>query len=256
MIHDYDWIDHSRLASAEPIRSNGSNRSVRPLLIALTLAGSTLLSACAPLFLGGTAVTAAVVASDRRTAGEQLEDRVIEMKIASDVRNLFPKDARINSTAYAGVVLLTGDVPTQAEQQRAEQAVSQVEKVQRVVNRLRVGETTPFSVRSNDTWLTSKVRTTLIDTREVPSSTIVITTERGTVYLMGRVTRDEAERAARAAANVNGVNQVVTLFDVTTRERIASASPASNSGAAPAASATPPSSPAASSSSVQTMPVQ
>jgi len=231
-------------------------RPVRSLCIALALAGCGLLSACAPLFVGGTAVTTAVVASDRRTAGEQLEDQVIEMKIASDVRNLFPGDVRINSTSYAGVVLLTGDVPTQADRQRAETAVSQVDKVQRVVNRLRVGPVTPFSVRSNDTWLTSKVRTTLIDTRDVPSSTIVVTTERGTVYLMGRVTREEAERAARAVANINGINQVVTLFDVVPRERIAP-----QNGTTPT-SPTPSSASAASGNvddnvnNVQTMPVQ
>jgi len=219
------------------------------------LAGA--LSACAPLLVGGTAVTAAVVASDRRTAGEQLEDQVIELKIANDVGKLFPNDARINAMSYAGVVLLTGDVPTQAGRERAEQAASQVDKVQRVVNRLRVGAVTPLGVRSNDTWLTSKVRTSLINTKEVPSSTILITTERGTVYLMGRVTRDEAERAARVASGVNGVNHVVTLFDMVSREQIAPPPPAQNSAAAQGraiASAAPSS--AAAGGSIQTMAIQ
>jgi len=237
--------------------------AARMLLVAVVLAGSGLLSACAPLVVGGTAVTAAMVASDRRTAGEQLEDNVIEMKIASEVRKLFPKDspARINSTAYAGVVLLTGDVPTQADRQRAEETISQVERIERVVNRLRVGDVTPFSVRSNDTWLRSKVRTNLINTKDVPSSTILITVERGTVYLMGRVTQEEAERAARAAAKLNGVNQVITLFDVVSPERIMPAAPAAQhaadanataDGVAPAA-ASPAS---ATRSNVQTMPIQ
>jgi len=202
---------------------------LRMLCACTLLAG--VLSACAPLFVGGTAVTAAVVASDRRTAGEQLEDQVIELKVANDVGKLFPNDARINAMSYAGVVLLTGDVPTQADRERAEAAASQVDKVQRVVNRLRVGAVTPLGVRSNDTWLTSKVRTSLINTKEVPSGTILITTERGTVYLMGRVTRDEAERAARAASGVNGVNQVITLFDVVSREQIAPPPPAQKSAA-------------------------
>jgi len=236
------------------------SRTIRTLMVAALLAGS--LSACAPLLVGGTAVTAAMVASDRRTAGEQLEDNVIELKVASDVRSLFPQnnDVRVNATSYAGVVLLTGDVPTPADSQRAEQAASEVEQVKRVVNRLRVGSVTPFGVRSNDSWLTSKVRTNLINTKDVPSSTILITTERGTVYLMGRVTRDEAERAAQAAARLNGIHQVVTLFDIVPRERIASsassvpASPAQpsaqNDAPAPAAP------PAASGGNVQTMAIQ
>jgi len=233
---------------------------IRSLLVAVLLAGS--LSACAPLLVGGTAVTAAMVASDRRTAGEQLEDNVIEMKIASDVRGLFPKDSpvRINSTAYAGVVLLTGDVPTQADRQRVEDASSRVERVERVVNRLRVGDVTSFSVRSNDTWLRSKVRTHLINTKDVPSSTIIITVERGTVYLMGRVTREEAERTAQAAAKLNGVNQVITLFDVVPRERVmptASGAPRDASANDTADAATPAAAPPpAASSNVQTMPIQ
>jgi len=233
-------------------------RAVRILLTALVLA--TSLSACAPLLVGGTAVTAAMVASDRRTAGEQLEDNVIEMKVASEVRSLFPKDSpvRINATAYAGVVLLTGDVPSQANRQRAEEATRRVERVAHVVNRLRVGDVTPLSVRSNDTWLVSKVRTNLINTKDVPSSTIVITVERGTVYLMGRVTREEAERAALVAAKLNDVNQVVTLFDVVPRERIKPAASGVRGTTATdettVSTAPPP--PTTSRSHVQTMPVQ
>jgi len=229
---------------------------IRPLLLAMLLTGS--LSACAPLLVGGTAVTAAMVASDRRTAGEQLEDNVIEMKIASDVRALFPKDSpvRINATSHAGVVLLTGDVPTQTDRQRAEDATRRVERVERVVNRLRVGDVTPFSVRSNDTWLTSKVRTNLINTKDVPSSTIIITVERGTVYLMGRVTREEAERAAQVAASLNGVNQVITVFDVVPHERIMPATQRNASASTDAVTPAAPPPPATNSGNVQTMPIQ
>jgi len=237
---------------------NRATSPVRILCVALMLCG--ILSACAPLFVGGTAVTAALVASDRRTAGEQLEDNVIELKIASDVRALFLQESpvRVNATTYAGVVLLTGDVPTQADSQRVEQAASQVEQVKRVVNRLRVGDVTPFSVRSNDSWLTSKVRTNLINTKDVPSSSIVITTERGTVYLMGRVTREEAERSARAAARINGIHQVITLFDVVPHHRIApSTSPPPAAASAQNAAISPAGAPpAASDDGVQTMAIQ
>jgi len=214
----------------------------------LTLAASALLvgglSACAPVVVGTAAVTGAAVAFDRRTAGEQLDDQTIEFKIASEVRKLFPNtDVRINATSYSGEVLLTGDVPTQADRVRAETELARVERVRRIINRLRVGDITPLSMRSDDTWLTSKVRTNLINTKDVPSTSIVITTERGTVYLMGRVTRAEAERSARVAANVNGVNQVVTLFEVVSPERIA-------------APADKPPAPAPAANPVRIMPVQ
>src|SRR5690606_8677546 len=113
----------------------------------------------------------------------------------------------------------------------------------KVVNQLRIGPITPVSVRTNDTWLTSKVKTALINTKEVPSRTINVSTERGVVYLMGKVTADEAERAAKAAASVTGINKQVKLFNIVSPESIAApSSPApvqdasTNLNAAPAAS--------------------
>jgi len=188
-----------------------------PLLLAgLALAALTALSGCAPLVVGGAAATTALVASDRRTTGEQVEDQAIEMKIGSETRRVFANTpgVRINAYSYGGQVLLLGDVPNEQDKQRAGQIAQGVDKVVRVVNELRVGEITPTSVRTNDTWLTSKVRTTLINTKEVPSRTINVTTERGIVYLQGKVTEAEAARASIAASGVSGVNKVVKLFEI------------------------------------------
>lgn len=192
----------------------------RLLLAGFALAGVTALSGCGLLVVGGAATTA-VVATDRRTTGEQVEDQAIEMKSAAEMRRLFGDKARINTTSYAGLTLLTGDVPTAQDKEKAGQAAMQVEKVKKVINELRVGDLTPVSVRTNDTWLTSKVRSTLINTKEVPSRTIVVTTERGIVYLMGKVTSAEGERAGKAAASVTGVNKVVKLFQIVSPESIA-----------------------------------
>lgn len=181
---------------------------------AVVLITATLLSGCAAVIVGGAAATTAIVATDRRTTGEQVEDRAIELKAESQLRALLGENARVNSLSYAGVLLLTGDVPTANDKQRAGESAATVEKVKKVVNELRVGEITPISVRSNDTWLTSKVKTALINTKEVPSRTIVLTTERGVVYLMGRVTHDEAQRAAIAASEVSGINKVVKGFEI------------------------------------------
>lgn len=188
--------------------------STKRYFLAAALVTATLLSGCGALIVGGAAATTAVVATDRRTTGEQVEDRAIELKADAQLRSLLGDNARVNTLSYAGVLLLTGDVPTTNDKQRAGESAATVEKVKKVVNELRVGDITSLSVRTNDTWLTSKVKTALINTKNVPSRTIVLTTERGVVYLMGRVTNDEAQRAAIAASQVGGINKVVKGFDI------------------------------------------
>src|SRR5690606_6783429 len=137
----------------------------------LSLAALSLLAGCAPLIVGGTAATTALLVTDRRTTAEQVEDKAIELKVGADVRREFgeAENIRVLSHSYAGWVLPVGDVPNEETQQRIGQPASGVEKVPRVVNELRVGEVTPGSVRTNDTWASSKVRTPLSNAQEVPS---------------------------------------------------------------------------------------
>lgn len=227
----------------------------RIMLAGLALASLTTLAGCGALVVGGAAATTAVVATDRRTTGEQVEDQAIELKAAAEMRRLFPEDqARVNTISYAGLLLLTGDVPTEQDKQKAGTAAEGVEKVKKVINQIRVGDITPISVRTNDTWLTSKVKTALINTKEVPSRTINVSTERGIVYLMGKVTAQESERAGKAAAGVTGVNKVVKLFQIVTPESIAAeASPAPVDDASASTTNTPDSD---ASNGVETMPVQ
>jgi len=223
----------------------------------LSLAALSLLAGCAPLIVGGTTATTALVVTDRRTTGEQVEDKAIELKVGAEVRREFgeAENIRVLSHSYAGWVLLVGDVPNEETKQRIGQLASGVEKVQRVFNELRVGEVTPLSVRTNDTWICSKVRTTLINTKEVPSRTIDVTTERGIVYLQGKVTEAEGQRAAIAASGVSGVNKVVKLFDIVSPESLSqptSPAPIQESGT-PASSNT---SAAPETGGAQAMPVQ
>lgn len=230
-------------------------RTQRALLASLALISAIALSGCGLLVVGGTAATTASVASDRRTTGEQVEDQAIELKVAAEMRKLFPGDnARINTTSYAGLVLLTGDVPTEQDKQRAESAAKQVEKVKKVVNELRAGEVTPLSVRTNDTWLTSKVKTTLINTKGVPTRTIIVTTERGIVYLLGKVTAQEGQMAGTAASGVSGINKVVKLFDIVSAASINEpTAPAPIEDAGSGSSSAAPASPAG---GVETMPIK
>ncbi|HUH41273.1 MAG TPA: BON domain-containing protein [Castellaniella sp.] len=212
-----------------------------------------MLSACGLLVVGGTAATSAVVATDRRTAGEQLDDQTIELRLGNETANAFGDKARVLGTAYAGRLLLLGDVPTAADRAQVETIARSIPKVTHVDNHIRVGEITTLSVRTNDTWLTSKVKAQLVRTKEVPSRTIKITTERGVVYLMGKVTEDEGQRAAIVASSVEGVNKVVKLFQIVSRASIEA-----SSEAAPATDAPAPSAPAAPTESegVQAMPVK
>src|SRR5690606_398853 len=101
----------------------------RLLLAGLALSGLTLLSGCGALVVGGPAATTAVVATDRRTAAEQVEDQAIEMKAAAEMRKWFERNARVNATSYAGRLLLTGDVPTEQDKQKAGETAKRIEKV-------------------------------------------------------------------------------------------------------------------------------
>ncbi|AUL48645.1 phospholipid-binding protein [Bordetella trematum] len=194
-------------------------RCARPLLLSAALAAATAsLSACVPLVIGGAAATTAVVATDRRSSGVQLDDQNTTFRVESQIATKLGPTARVNAAVYNGQVLLTGDVPTEAAKAEAGAIAQSIERVKRVSNQLTVGPAASFSTRSNDTWLTSKVRSTLINTKYVPSRTILVTTDKGVVYLMGLVTQAEGDYAANATAGVSGVNKVVKSFDIISRE--------------------------------------
>lgn len=191
--------------------------SAAPLVLVL-VAASLSLSACAPFVLGGAAAGTAVVVTDRRTSGVQLEDQNISLKVERAMSQKFGDTARINANSYQGQVLLTGDAPSDAVKEQATGVARGVESVKTVINQITVGPLATFSARSNDTWLTSKVRSELLNTKFVPSGTISITTDHGVVYLQGKVTQVEGEYAANAAAGLSGVTKVVKLFDVISRD--------------------------------------
>src|SRR5690606_13652878 len=191
----------------------------RPLLLAALLGTAALsLSACAPLVVGGAAATTAVVITDRRTSGAQLEDQNIAFKAERQISEKLGDAARVNAMSYNSVVLLTGDVPSEAAKAQATTVAQGIQHVKSVVNQLNVGPAASFTTRSNDTWLTSKVKTALLNTKYVPSATIAVTTDRSVVYLMGLVTEAEGNYAATAASEVGGVAKVVKLYEIISRD--------------------------------------
>jgi osmotically-inducible protein OsmY len=191
--------------------------SLLVLLAAATVASS--LPACAPLIIGGAAVGAAM-AFDRRTSGAQLEDEGIELRGASALRQTVGDRGHVNITSYNRQVLLTGEVPNEQAKQAAEQAVSRVDNVRGIVNEIAVMPNTTLAQRSNDTLITGKVKASLVDERSLSIIAFKVVTERSVVYLMGRVTQREADRATQIVRNINGVQRVVRIFEIITDEEL------------------------------------
>ena len=193
-------------------------RTFGSLLAAATLVGS--LAACAPLVIGGGAVMGAMGAVDRRTTGTQVEDEGIEMRTASRIREALSENAHVNVTSYNRQVLLTGEVPSAADSQKAEQIALAVENVRSVVNDLGVMPGSSLTQRSKDTFITGKVRASLVDAKDLSANAFKVVTERNVVYLMGRVTPREAKRSAEIARGVDGVSKVVRVFEVISEEEL------------------------------------
>jgi osmotically-inducible protein OsmY len=197
----------------------------RPTLLLLRRATLSILAAaslggCAAVMVGGAVGTGMMVA-DRRTAGAQVEDQSIELKAATRIQDTVGDRGHINVTSYNGTVLLTGEVATEADRGAVEQAISRIESVRWVVNELAVMPPTSLTDRSNDSFLTSKVKATYFDAKELQANTLKVVTERSTVFLMGRVTEREASRAAQLARGVSGVKKVVRVFEILTEAELA-----------------------------------
>lgn len=208
-------------------------------LLALALAGACTLSGCA-LLIGGAAVGSALVATDRRTSGAQVEDEGIELKAGARARAATADQGHIDVTSYNRLVLLTGEVPSEADRVAAEQAVRQVENVRAIDNELAVLGNSSLTSRSNDALLTTKVKATLVDAKDLQSNAFKVVTERGTVYLMGIVTEREADRAANLTAGISGVQKVVRVFEIVSEAELAGLQSRSTPAAAPASAASNP----------------
>jgi osmotically-inducible protein OsmY len=186
-------------------------------LPAVLLAGAALaaaLAGCAPLLIGGAAVGTALVATDRRTSGAQLEDEGIELRSGSRLREAFGDRAHVNVNSYNRQVLLTGEVPNEQAKQQAEQVITTVPNVKGIVNELAVMGQSSLANRSADVLVTGKVRASLVDASDLQANAFKVVTERGIVYLMGRVTPREADRATQIARTVGGVQRVVRIFEI------------------------------------------
>ena len=198
-----------------------SMRFDKRLMLVGVIAVSGLLSGCAPILVGGAAITSATVMTDRRSTGSIVNDEVLEKRVAYEIQQAIGYERHhISVTSYDGKVLLSGEVASEQEKMVAQRVASQSVDVASVLNELAVMDPSSVPTRISDSMLATKVRSTIIATKQISLNQMKVTVERGIVYLMGIVTSVEADTASRTAAEVSGVQQVVACFSVESEEQV------------------------------------
>ncbi len=187
-----------------------SNTSVCTLILVAAL--GTQLTACVPVVAGG-AAAGGLVAADRRTTGAYLEDQEIELKAEKAISDNLKENVHANVTSYNRRVLITGEVSNEANKAKAESVVRPIQNVNRINNQLVIGANSTISSRTNDTYITSKVKTKFISENKFAANLVKVVTENGTVFLMGMVTHKEGDDAAEIASKVSDVKKVVKDFE-------------------------------------------
>ena len=189
-------------------------RKNRLFVIAISgLLGATVLTGCAPLLIGGAVGTTALVTTDRRSTGSQMADEVMEARVKLEITKAIPQGLHLTVTSYNRRILLTGEVATEVDKQKAMRIAQRSLEVARVVNELKVMPETDVPQRLSDSLVASKVRAQLLGNSGVSLNQMKVIVERGIVYLMGIVTPSEAHTAADIASRVAGVKSVVKVFE-------------------------------------------
>lgn len=188
-------------------------RVMRPVaMVALCGAVMVSLQGCVEMMVG-TAVMGTLAATDRRTLGAQTDDQTIVVKGEIRVSNVVGDAGHVNVASFNRKVLLTGEVKDEAMKAAVEREVSAIDAVQSVVNELEIAPVTSFKSRSSDSLITGKVKASFVDAKDLYANSIKVVTERGVVYLMGRVTQREGKMAGDIASGVSGVLKVVKVFE-------------------------------------------
>ena len=186
----------------------------KTMLITIILACFSL-SGCATLIVAG-AATGAVASQDRRTVATQLEDGNIEVKAMSAFfkNDEIWKDTNIDVVSYNLNVLLIGQAPTASLKSKAAKEIKTIERVNKINNQIRIAAPISFFAKRNDEYLTSKIKSKMIFTDNLKSNAIKVVTENNEVFLLGKVTQEEADKAVNIARNVDGVSRVIKVFEI------------------------------------------
>ncbi|MFZ5593580.1 MAG: division/outer membrane stress-associated lipid-binding lipoprotein [Pseudomonadota bacterium] len=175
---------------------------------------AALLQGCVGAIVAGGAAGASA-ATDRRTMGTIVEDQSIEIKAkrAINADGELADQARISTTSFNGVLLLTGQAPNEDARARAADKVKDIDKVRKVHNEIVIGQPISLQTASRDTWITTKVKSMLLGAKGISANDIKVVTDNGAVYLMGLVTHAEADIASDIASRTDGVERVVRIFE-------------------------------------------
>ena len=192
----------------------------RRLLLGMGIAALPLLQGCFPVVATGVGAGAAMV-SDRRTSGTYVEDEGIEWKVGARIRERLGDMAHVNVTSYNRNVLLTGEAPSESMRDQLNEIVASVENVRGVINEVAVGHNSTLTARANDTLITSNVKARFVDAQRFSAHNIKVVTEANVVFLLGLVTRGEADAAAEIARTSKGVRKVVRVFEYISEEEAA-----------------------------------
>ena len=201
------------------------------------------LTACIPLVIGGAAAGGALVATDRRTSGAQLEDESIELRANSRIRSSVGDSTHVNVTSYNRQALITGEAPNEQQKQLVEQIVKGVDNVGSVVNEMTIGFVSSLSRRSQDALISGRIKASILDSKDLFLNAFKVFTENGTVYLMGRVTQREADRVTSIARSTPGVSKVIRVFEIVTEDELVRGLPAKGAALRAAPPALPSSAP-------------
>ncbi|MDO9206410.1 BON domain-containing protein [Methylotenera sp.] len=190
---------------------NPKNKQTALKLI-LSAALISQITACVPVVVGGAAAGGAM-AADRRTSGIFVEDQNIELKAIKKMETNLGEDAHVNVTSYNRNVLLTGEVPIAESKTKAESLIKEIANIRAITNEITVGPKSTLGSRSNDSYITTKIKTKFVTENKFPANYVKVVTENGVVYLLGIVSSAEADAAAEIARNTEGVTKVVKVFE-------------------------------------------
>lgn len=184
------------------------------LAAAALIAALPLLQGCVPAVIGAGAAAGVMTAHDRRSTGAQADDEGLEWKAAQQIPENYQANAHVNFTAFNRRLLITGEVPSEEAQNAIGERVGKLEGVKEVFNETVVGAASSLSSRTNDSYVTSKVKARLVDEKTLSANHIKVVTEAGIVYLMGIVTEREGKVAVAVTRTTAGVRKVVNLTEV------------------------------------------
>ncbi|HEX8962300.1 MAG TPA: BON domain-containing protein [Rhodocyclaceae bacterium] len=183
------------------------------LLAAACTSVAPALTGCVPVAAVG-AGAGALVFADRRPTETYIADEAIETRGANRISEKYGDKVHVNLTSFNRAVLMTGEVPSDAVRADVEKIVSEVPNVKAITNELLVAGVSSFGARSNDSYITSKVKARFIDANKFAANHVKVVTEGGTVYLLGLVTQREANDAVEIARTTGGVQKVVRVFEI------------------------------------------